>query len=56
LEGWGPLAIEIKGDKEKMKEMLSGLPRREFPSRHFGGGFWGSMDPWCCSWEEEGAE
>jgi len=57
--------IEIKGDKEKMKEMFSGLRGRKFRSRHFhpfdlgfGGGFWGGMGPWCCWWEEkkEGSE
>ena len=54
--------IEIKGDKEKMKEMFSGLRWRKFRSRHFhpsglgfGRGFWGSMGPWCC-WGEEKEE
>lgn len=52
--------IEIKGDKEKMKEIFSGLRWRKFRSRHFhpfgfgfGQGFWGGMGPWCCWWEEE---
>jgi len=57
--------IEIKGDKEKMKEMFSGLRWGKFRSRHFhpfgfgfGRGFWGEMGPWCCWWEEgkEGSE
>lgn len=53
--------IEIKGDKEKVKGIFSGLRWRKFRSHHFhpfgfGGGFWGSMGPWCCWWEEEGSE
>jgi len=39
--------IEIKGDKEKMKEMLSGLRWRKFHSRHFHP-FGGEMAPCCC--------
>lgn len=52
--------IEIKGDKEKMKEMFSGLRRRKFrggPFHPFGFGmghaFWSGMGPWCCGREEE---
>jgi hypothetical protein len=52
--------IEIKGDKEKMKGIFSGLRWRRFRSCHFhpfslgfGRGFWGSVGPWCCWWEEE---
>ena len=50
--------IEIKGDKERMKEIFSGLRWRKFRSRHFhpfdfSRGFWGAMGPWCCWWEEE---
>ena len=55
--------IEIKGDKEKMKEMFSSLRGRKF-RRHFhpfdfgfGHAFWGEMGPWCCWWgEKEGSE
>lgn len=53
--------IEIKGDKDKMKEIFSGLRWRK-ARHHFhpfdfglGGGFWGGMGPWCC-WEEEKEE
>jgi len=47
-----PHAIEIKSDKEEMREMLSGLRWGKFGSRHlhpfdfgFGGGFCGEMGP-----------
>ena len=49
--------IETKGDKGKMKEMLSGLRWRKRHHSHpfdfgLGGGFPGEMGPWCC-WREE---
>jgi hypothetical protein len=50
--------IEIKGDKEKMKEMFSGLRWRKSHRPHFhpfgfGHGFRGGRGPWCCWGEEE---
>jgi len=52
--------IEIKGDKEKMKEMFSGHRGHKFRGGHFhpfgfglGHAFWGGMGPRCCGWEEE---
>jgi len=52
--------IEVKGDKEKMKELFSGLGGRKFRGGHahpFGFGlghaFLSGMGPRCCWWEEE---
>lgn len=58
--------IEIKGDKETIRQMLSGLGAHSFfgaggPSGRgfrfgFGPGFWGGFGNWCGPWDEPPAE
>jgi len=52
--------IEIKGDKEAIRQMLRGFGAG-FPSGHgfrfgFSPGFWSSFSGWCGPWQEANEE